>query len=472
MSEARRAVAAGELDRAEILAWPGERLEVENAELNAVTWVAPQPCPICTEGPLAGFAGGLKANLCHRGWRTDCGSRLLEGWHAPYDATVTARLKEAGARLVGTTNMDEFGMGSSCEYSAWGPARNPWDPTRTPGGSSGGSAAAVAAGLLWYALGSDTGGSVRLPAHCCGLVGLKPTWGGVSRFGLVAFASSLDTVGVLARSVVDASEVFVAIAGPDVRDATCNAPAAGVSEPPDPDAGLAGLRVGVPRDLIDAEATAAVRSEFARAEVMLRDAGARLVNVDLDLPGDPVGIYAVLAAAEAASNLARFDGSLYGCREPGDDYGSMLRATRGRGFGTEVKRRILLGTHVLAADRRQRGYERADLARRAVGAAFASLFARVDLVALPTAPEPAFALGSRRDDPLAMHRSDLFTVPASLAGLPAVTVPTGCDSGGLPLSLQLVGPAWSEARLLRAAARVEERAVFRERKEAPWHRPG
>ena len=325
MAEARAAVDRGELDPREIAAWPGERLAAENPDLNAVTWIAPGESPPSGPGPLAGFAAGLKANICHRGWRTDCGSRLLADWHAPYDATVTRRLREAGARFVGTTNMDEFGMGSSCEHSAWGAARNPWDRSLTPGGSSGGSAAAVAAGLLWYALGSDTGGSVRLPAHCCGLVGLKPTWGGVSRYGLVAFASSLDTIGVLARGVEDATLVHGIMAGPDRRDATSVGVAPCICGGP--------VRVGVPRALVDANASAPVIRELARGEAMLTAAGAGVIDVDLDLPGDPVAVYAVLAAAEAASNLARFDGSFYGRRGAGSDYGTMVRKTRGTGFG-------------------------------------------------------------------------------------------------------------------------------------------
>ena len=462
MSEARAALMAGELSAADLAAWPPPDAAAADRALNALARRSPA-AEAAAAGPLVGFAAGLKANICHRGWITDCGSSLLAGWQAPYHATATSRLLAAGARLIASTNMDEFGMGSSCEHSAWGPAHNPWDLGRTPGGSSGGAAAAVAAGLLWYALGSDTGGSVRLPAHCCGVVGLKPTWGGVSRFGLVAFASSLDTVGVLARSVADAGLVHDIIAGPDPRDATTRARAPEVAADPRP------LRVGVPRDLVDRHATPAVREELARALAMLQDAGARVTDLSLDLPADPVAVYAVLAAAEAASNLARYDGSLYGRVVPAETYQEQAKATRGTGFGVEVKRRILLGTQVLAADRRIQAYERADRARWGVAVACAARFREVDLLALPTAAESAFALGSRLDDPVAMHRSDVFTTFASLAGLPAVSLPTGCGPDGLPLGLQLVGPAWSEPRLLAAGALVEARAAFRQRKEAPWH---
>lgn len=418
-------------------------------------------------GPLAGVPVALKDNLCTVQGHTTCSSRILAGYRAPYTATVVRRLEEAGAVILGKTNMDEFAMGSSTEHSAHGPTRNPWDPERVPGGSSGGAAAAVAADLAWFALGSDTGGSVRQPAHCCGLVGLKPTYGRVSRRGLVAFASSLDQVGPLTKDVADCAAVYAAIAGHDPGDSTSldapvGDPLAAVERPP------RGLAVGVPRALLETGLAPDVAADFASC---LRDLQAQGVAVvDVALPALPyaVAAYCVLATAEASANLARYDGARYGARAAGRDYAAMAAATRAAGFGPEVKRRILLGAYVLSAGYYDAYYRRALAARGRLGADFARAFAACDAVALPTAPTAAFRLGERTGDPLRMYLSDVFTTAANLAGLPAVTVPTGIDGDGLPLSLQLIGPALREETLLTLAAAVERARGFRAWKEAAW----
>ncbi len=448
----------------------------ENPDLNAYTWLAPSPEPPAgSGGPLAGFGAAIKANICGLGWPTDCASGILHGYRSPFDSTVVERLKAAGGICLGLANMDEFGMGSSCEYSSYGPVQNPWRQGFTAGGSSGGAAAAVAAGLAWFALGSDTGGSVRLPAHCCGVVGLKPTYGRVSRYGLVPFASSLDVIGILARSVADAALVLSVLAGADPRDATS------LEAPfvvPDPDVPLPGLTLGVPRNLTAGLQAADVREDFARVLAVAGDLGLQVVDVELPAADDAVQTYLVLASAEAASNLARYDGSLYGIgpREHGTGgprstaYGRYVAAARTVGLGPEVKRRILLGTHVLAAGYRQRFYERARARRKVLTDQMNAALSRVDALILPTASTGTFALGSRLDDPLAMYRTDCFTTPASLAGLPALTIPTGLDERGLPLSVQLVGPHLGEELLVRLGRTLEQALAFRSRKEAPWHR--
>ncbi len=425
------------------------------------------PPPKAGQQPLWGLGGALKANICARGLPTDCASRILAGWQPPYDATAVTRLRAAGAHWLGLTNMDEFGMGSSCEHSAYGPTRNPWDPARTPGGSSGGAAAAVAADLAFFALGSDTGGSIRQPAHCCGVVGLKPTYGRVSRYGLVAFASSLDQIGPLAKDVADCALVYSVLAGCDPRDATSldaspGDPLAAVERP------AAGLRVGVPRDALAEGVHPDVVADFESTLEELQEAGARIVEVTLPSLSRAIAAYYVVATAEAAANLARYDGVRYGPRAAGRDYRETVTATRTAGFGLEVKRRILLGTYVLSAGYRDAYYLQAERVRGLVAEDFARAFSACDAVALPTAPAAAFPLGERLADPLQMYLSDVFTVPASLAGLPALTLPTGLDRDGLPLSLQLVGPALAEETLFTLAGAVERARNFRARKEAAW----
>jgi aspartyl-tRNA(Asn)/glutamyl-tRNA(Gln) amidotransferase subunit A len=404
---------------------------------------------------LDGVPVALKDNLCARGVRATAASKILETFVPPYDATVVGRLRAAGAVLLGKTNLDEFAMGSSTEHSAYHPTRNPWDLARVPGGSSGGSAAAVAAGLATVGLGSDTGGSVRQPAAFCGVVGVKPTYGRVSRYGLIAFASSLDQIGPLARDVRDAALLLGAIAGPDRRDATC------VDTPvPDYAAGLgtelSGLRLGMADEYfiegMDPEVERAVRV----AVDVLRDRGATLEHISLPATEYALATYYIVAPAEASSNLARYDGVKYGLRAPGGrDLVDMSGRTRALGFGAEVKRRIMLGTYALSAGYHDAYYGQAQKVRTLVARDFQQAFARVDLIVAPTTPNVAFKHGEK-EDPLSMYLNDVFTVPASMAGLPAVSVPCGFSAGGLPIGLQLIGRPFDEARLLHAAHAYEQ----------------
>ena len=411
--------------------------------------------------PLDGIPIALKDNLVHEGEPCTCASRILEGFVAPYPGTAVARLVEAGAVVVGRTNMDEFAMGSSCEHSARGPVRNPWDPARTPGGSSGGSAAAVAAGIVPLAIGSDTGGSIRQPASLCGVTGVKPTYGRVSRYGLVAFASSLDQVGPLARSAADCALALEVMAGHDERDST--------SLPnPVPDyrgslaSDVSGLVVGLPRECFDApgvdpEVIARIRDAVASLE----GAGVRVREVSLPHSRYAVATYYLIAPAEASSNLARYDGARYGRRAAASSLGEMYRRTRSEGFGAEVKRRILLGTYVLSAGYYDAYYRKAMQVRTLLRRDFEAAFSHCDALALPTTPEVAFRLGERDRDPLSMYLSDIFTVSANLAGVPALSLPCGFAQG-LPVGLQLIGAALDEATPLRLAHAYQQRT--------DWHR--
>jgi aspartyl-tRNA(Asn)/glutamyl-tRNA(Gln) amidotransferase subunit A len=409
-------------------------------------------------GPLFGLPIALKANMCLAGSETNCGSRILEGYRAPYTATFVQRLLDAGAIPIGVTEMDEFAMGSSGENSAFGRARNPWDLERTPGGSSSGSAVAVAAGLAPLALGSDTGGSVRQPAAFCGIYGLKPTYGRVSRYGLVAFGSSLDQVSPFARCVRDLELVLEAISGHDPLDSTSLPLLPFEPERPAEVRRLGGLRIGVPREYMSAGIDPGVRAVCEASLHELEQLGAELVQIDLPHSAYAIPTYYVVATAEASSNLGRYDGSLYGRRELGDgSLQGMFAATREAGFGDEVKRRILLGTYVLSAGYYEAWYGKAQKVRTLLRRDFEQAFATVDLIAGPTSPTPPFRLGERSQDALAMYQSDLLTVPASLAGLPALSLPAGFvgTEPRLPVGLQLVGPALSEGRLLRVAAALE-----------------
>ncbi len=404
--------------------------------------------------PLTGIPLGLKDLLVTRDVRTTCGSRMLEGFVPPYDGTAVARLRDAGAVILGKLNMDEFAMGSSNETSAFGPVRNPWDPDRVPGGSSGGSAAAVAARQVVAALGSDTGGSIRQPAALCGVVGLKPTYGRVSRYGLVAFASSLDQIGPLTRDVADAAVMLTAISGKDPLDATS------LDEPvPDYAAALRadprGLRIGVPReyfvDGLDPEVEAAVRGAIE----LLAEHGAVVEEVSLPHTEYAVATYYLIAPAEASSNLARYDGVRYGLRVEGRDLADTYRKTRAEGFGAEVKRRIMLGTYALSAGYYDAYYLRAQRVRTLIARDFREAFGRVDVIACPATPTPAFRLGEKADDPLQMYLNDIFTIPANLAGLPAISVPCGLTRAGLPVGLQFMAAPFAEQTLLDAAHAYE-----------------
>jgi aspartyl-tRNA(Asn)/glutamyl-tRNA(Gln) amidotransferase subunit A len=407
-------------------------------------------------GPLAGVPVALKDNLCTRGVPTTCASRILEGWRPPYDATVVDRLRAAGAVVVGKTNLDEFAMGSSTENSAFGPTRNPRDTSRVPGGSSGGSAAAVAAGFVPLALGSDTGGSIRQPAALCGVVGMKPTYGTVSRYGLIAFASSLDQIGPFATTVADAARLLEAIGGHDPRDSTSLAeptPAASRSL----GAGVDGLRVGVCPELIDGTAPD-VAKQVRQAADALAAAGATIEEVSIPELRYGLSAYYLIAPAEASSNLARYDGVRYGRRVDAADVAAMNTATRTAGFGPEVKRRIMLGTYALSAGYYDAYYGQAQRVRTLVIDAFARAYERVDVLLGATAPSTAFALGERVDDPMAMYLSDVCTIPSNLAGDPAISVPFGTGDDGLPIGVQILAPKLAEERLFRVAAAVEAAA--------------
>jgi aspartyl-tRNA(Asn)/glutamyl-tRNA(Gln) amidotransferase subunit A len=406
-------------------------------------------------GPLAGVPIAVKDNLCTRGIPTTCSSKILEGWRPPYDATVVTRLLAAGAINIGKTNLDEFAMGSSTENSAFGPTRNPHDTTRVPGGSSGGSAAAVAAGFAPLSLGSDTGGSIRQPAALCGVVGVKPTYGLVSRYGLVAFASSLDQVGPFATTVADAALLLEVIAGHDPMDSTSIDQAA----PSLVDVlgrGVEGLRIGVLRELVDAEGIAPdVRRRTEAAAEALAAAGAKVDEASVPAATYGLSAYYLIAPAEASSNLSRYDGVRYGMRVDAANTGDMNEASRTAGFGAEVKRRIMLGTYALSAGYYDAYYGKAQQVRTLIIRDFRAAYEQFDLLLTPTSPTTAFPLGAKTDDPLTMYLNDVCTIPTNLAGDPAMSVPFGVGDDGLPVGVQLLAPALGEATMFQAAAVLE-----------------
>ncbi|MBI3392486.1 MAG: Asp-tRNA(Asn)/Glu-tRNA(Gln) amidotransferase subunit GatA [Nitrospirae bacterium] len=415
-------------------------------------------------GPLTGIPVALKDNLCTRGTRTTCASKILGNFVPPYDATVVSALDKAGAVFVGKTNLDEFAMGSSTENSAFQVTRNPWDKERIPGGSSGGSAAAVAADMCAAALGSDTGGSIRQPAACCGIVGLKPTYGRVSRYGLVAFASSLDQIGPLAKDVRDAALILDAIAGKDPADST----SADVPVPSHAAAltgDVRGLRIGIPKEYflegMDAEVEKAVRD----AVEVLRRLGADVREVSLPHTPYAVAVYYILATSEASSNLARFDGVKYAYRagRPSDLL-DMYMKSRAEGFGAEVKRRIMLGTYALSAGYYDAYYRKGQQVRTLIKQDFDRAFETVDVIVTPTAPTPAFKIGEKTADPLQMYLSDIFTISVNLAGVPGLSLPCGFSSGSLPIGLQFLAKAFDEPTLLRAAHAYEQASEWHKRK--------
>jgi aspartyl-tRNA(Asn)/glutamyl-tRNA(Gln) amidotransferase subunit A len=405
---------------------------------------------------LSGIPIAVKDNICVTGMRTTCGSRILADYEPQYDATVTERLRAAGAVIIGKTNCDEFAMGSSNENSAFGPVLNPWDIERVPGGSSGGSAAAVASRIVPVALGSETGGSVRQPAALCGIVGLKPTYGRVSRYGLVAFGSSLDQVSVFGLTVKDTAATLGVIAGRDERDAT-------TADMPVPDyvadlgGDLRGARIGVPRDLLGEGLDTDVRARIEAAVEAYRELGAEIVDVVLPHARYSIAVYYIIATAEASSNLARYDGIRYGHRAEGaGELRQMYRRTREEGFGAEVKRRIMLGTYVLSSGYYDAYYRKAQQVRTLIRRDFLEAFEQCDAILTPTTPTPAFRLGEKTDDPLSMYLSDIYTCMANLAGVPGLSVPCGLSSEGLPVGLQLMGRHWGESDLLRLAHVYEQ----------------
>ncbi|MBC8032103.1 MAG: Asp-tRNA(Asn)/Glu-tRNA(Gln) amidotransferase subunit GatA [Pyrinomonadaceae bacterium] len=415
---------------------------------------------------LAGIPVAIKDNICVRGMQTSCGSRILGDYHPPYNATVIDRLLAAGAVLVGKTNCDEFAMGSSNENSAFGPVKNPWDTSRVPGGSSGGSAAAVAAGIVPIALGSDTGGSVRQPAALCGVVGLKPTYGRNSRYGLVAFASSLDQVGIFGRNTKDVARVLGIVSGRDTHDATTAAvPVPNYTAGLTNDANdLKGARIGFPRSLFGDGLDTEVRASVEAVVDVYRDLGAEVVDVELPNAKYSIAVYYIIATAEASSNLARFDGARYGYRaKDAPELRQMYRKTREEGFGAEVKRRIMLGTYVLSAGYYEAYYGKAQQVRSLLKEDFSKAFESCDAIITPTSPTPAFLIGEKSDDPLAMYLNDIYTVTANLAGIPGISVPCGLSSNRLPIGFQLLGAYWSEPTLFKLAHAYEMARPFTER---------
>ena len=472
-AQAVAAIEAGELDTAELFTFYRERA-AEQDELNCFTWVADAAeGPGGATGPLAGVPLAVKDLFCTKGVPSQSGSRILEGYLPPYTATAVERLGEAGATLLAKTNQDEFAMGSSTENSAYGPTLNPWQRDRVPGGSSGGSAAAVAAGLAPWALGTDTGGSIRQPAALCGIVGLKPTYGSVSRYGMIAFASSLDQAGPLTRDVTDAALLLKHMVGQDHCDATSLQFPEQIALPRGES--LQGLRLGVPVELRAPSGDAAgaqlepgVLAAFEASLKLAEGLGASVEEVALPHAPHALSAYYVLAPSEASSNLARFDGVRYGLRAPdAGDLLEMYTRTRQDGFGKEVKRRIMLGTYALSSGYYDAYYGRAQRVRTKIAEDFAAAFEQVDLIVTPTSANVAFELGAKTANPWSMYLSDYFTVPMSLAGIPAISIPCGLSGAdedlgpggnGLPVGLQIAGPAFSENRLLDAA-RALERAV-------------
>jgi aspartyl-tRNA(Asn)/glutamyl-tRNA(Gln) amidotransferase subunit A len=478
--ETRAAVASGRESAVDVCRRAIDRMRSVNPTLNAFNLIAADRAleraaaidrqreaglPL---GPLAGVPVALKDNMCVRGMRTTASSKILERFAPPYDATIVERLQAAGAVIVAKTNCDEFAMGSSNENSAFGPVRNPWALDRTPGGSSGGSAVAVASGCVPLAYGSDTGGSIRQPASFCGVVGLKPTYGRVSRYGLLAFASSLDQIGPFGRTVADAALGLSVVAGADRADSTS-------SRQPVPDystaltGSLRGLRVGVPRAFVSEGVEASVRAAFDDALGVLHDAGAILIDIDLPHARHAIPVYYLICTAEASSNLARYDGVKYGYRSPAASEGlkAMYSRTRDEGFGAEVKRRIMLGTYVLSAGYYDAFYLKAQQVRTLIRRDYDRAFDAVDVVSMPVSPTPPFTLGEKTDDPLQMYLADVFTVSVNLAGLPGISVPCGFTAASnrsprLPIGLQFIGRMFDEATMLRAADGYE--------RLTSWHR--
>jgi aspartyl-tRNA(Asn)/glutamyl-tRNA(Gln) amidotransferase subunit A len=467
-------LASGEVSPQEVTEACLTRIKTRDAELNTFITVdesgaramAQEAAAIFKRGeatPLTGIPLALKDVMVTRGLRTTCGSRILENFVPPYDAFVCARLRQAGAVILGKLNMDEFAMGSSTENSAIGPSRNPWNRDYIPGGSSGGSAAAVAADLCIASLGSDTGGSIRQPASLCGVVGLKPTYGRVSRYGLVAYASSLDQIGPLTKEVRDAAILLQAIAGHDPKDSTSvNAPVPDYQERLGRE--IKGLKIGVPKEFFGAGLDPEVEAAVKAALQTLTGLGADLIDVSLPHTEYAVATYYVLAVAEASSNLARYDGVKYGFRADGKSLLDMYAQTRAQGFGAEVRRRIMLGTYTLSAGYYDAYYIKASQVRALIRRDFETAYQQCQVIATPVAPTPAFRLGEKVDDPLTMYLSDIFTISANLGGIPGISVPCGFSSGGLPIGLQLLGPVFGEADLFQVAYAFEQATDFHRRK--------
>jgi aspartyl-tRNA(Asn)/glutamyl-tRNA(Gln) amidotransferase subunit A len=466
VASVRAALEAGKISSRELAAEFFARIERRNPELNAYLTLSPERAYAQADRidsllarkeslpPLAGVPIAIKDVISTRGVRTTCGSKILEDYIPPYDATAVERLEAAGAVILGKTNCDEFAMGSSNENSAYGPVHNPIAADRVPGGSSGGSAAAVAAGLAVAALGTETGGSIRQPAACCGIPGVMPSYGRVSRYGLIAFASSLDRIGPLASNVSDAAAVLHVIAGRDQNDSTSAAAPvpAYLEEIKKP---VRGLRIGIPKEYFGEGIDPEVRQKVEAGIKLFEKLGCKTVELRMPHSDYAIATYYIVATAEASSNLARFDGVRYGPRAVGATLVEMYRKTRGRGFGPEVKRRIMLGTYALSSGYYDAYYLRAQKVRALIARDFTEAFAKVDALVTPTAPTPAFRLGERTQDPLQMYLADIYTVTGALAGVPGISVPCGKTAAGLPIGLQIVGPHFSEGRVLQLAHAFE-----------------
>ena len=455
--QAADAIRTGDLDAKEYFGFYRER--AANDPYNSYIWVADETPEIDTSKPFAGVPIAIKDLFCTEGIPSQAGSKILEGYRPPYSATSVKKLTtHAGGTLLGKTNQDEFAMGSSTEHSAYGPTLNPWDRSRVPGGSSGGSAAAVAAGTAPWAIGTDTGGSIRQPAALCGIVGMKPTYGAVSRYGMIAFASSLDQAGPFTRDVTDAALLLGAMAGKDPRDSTSLGLPEPIGVPSATD--LRGIRIGVPEELSGEGIEPGVLETFQATLELAKELGATVEPTKLPHAPHALAAYYILAPAEASSNLARYDGVRYGLRADGEgDLLHMYTATREAGFGAEVKRRIMLGTYALSSGYYDAYYGRAQKVRTRISEDFGRAWESFDFVATPTSPSVAFELGSKLDDPLAMYLNDFCAVPMSLAGIPAISIPNGL-SDGLPTGFQLAGPAFSENRILDAAHALEQAIGF------------
>jgi aspartyl-tRNA(Asn)/glutamyl-tRNA(Gln) amidotransferase subunit A len=454
-AQAAEQVRAGGLSPGEI--WEAYRARAWADDLGAFLWVADEPPDLATEGPLAGVPIGIKDLFCTAGIPSAAASRILAGYKPVYTATAVRRLRAAGAAVLGKTNQDEFAMGSSNENSGFGPVLNPWDRSKVPGGSSGGSAAAVAAGLVPWAIGTDTGGSIRQPASLCGVVGMKPTYGSVSRYGMIAFASSLDQAGPMTRDVTDAALLLGEMVGKDPCDSTST----GLPDPivaPTAER-LDGVRFGVPPELGGEGVEPGVKAVFDEAIAKIEELGGTVSEIHLPTAGHAIAAYYVITSAEASTNLSRYDGVRYGHRAEATDLLSLYESTRAEGFGDEVKRRIMLGTYALSSGYYEAYYGRAQRVRTRIVEDFRTAFEEVDLIVCPTSPTVAFGLGERTDDPLAMYLSDVFTVPMSLAGIPAISIPGGL-SEGLPVGIEIAGPAFSENRILDAALALERAIGF------------
>jgi aspartyl-tRNA(Asn)/glutamyl-tRNA(Gln) amidotransferase subunit A len=471
VASVRSALAAKKISARELAAEFLGRIERRNRELNAYLTVSPERAYAQADRidaaiargeilpPLAGVPIAIKDVISTRGLRTTCASKMLENYVPPYDATAVERLDRAGAVFLGKTNCDEFAMGGSNENSAYGPVRNPAALDRVPGGSSGGSAAAVAAGLAVAALGTDTGGSIRQPASFCGVAGLMPTYGRVSRYGLVAFASSLDKIGPFATNIADAAAVLSVIAGHDANDSTsADVPVANYSA--EAERPVQGLRIGVPEDYFGAGLDSEVKEKVQAGVALLERLGCRRIPLQMPHTDYAIAAYYILATAEASSNLARYDGVRYGLRVPGGTLTEMYRNTREGGFGPEVKRRIMLGTYVLSSGYYDAYYLRAQRVRSLIARDFTDAFQKVDAIVTPTAPTPAFRLGEKSADPLQMYLADIYTVTGSLAGVPGISVPCGKTSAGLPVGMQIFAPHFSEGSLFRIARAFESADGF------------